>query len=419
VRSHTILPPADLRAFSPRPPRAELRARYGVPEGQRVLVYPGGLNHITKDVIETLCRAVHMLNQRGYPCRLLRSGPGSLDHIGLAPELQAIVTDLGVVPREEVPDLLALADVLVQPGEPGPFDDQRLPGKLPEFLAMGKPVVLPRANLGRAMVDGVDAMLTETGAPEEIADKCIALFDHPQQARALSERARRIAETLFDPRAQAGALLAVYGRAVESFDPQLARELWSGADPQGPVAALLARRLRLLARTPHVPEPRALLQGWAAHVEASVARQQAQESALAAGRQTLAPVQEQAAQLRNALQNQQAEVAWMRATFDDAKRRDETLRQLAAEFKEVRTQLAAAESTRDETLRQLSAQVHETRLHAAEAQRASGEALRQLSAQVHEMHLHLAHAQRTRKRVAIAAAAAVLGLLAALFLKFA
>jgi glycosyltransferase involved in cell wall biosynthesis len=43
---------------------------------------------------------------------------------------------------------LAAADVLVQPGIPGGFNDQRVPSKLLEYFAMGRPVVLPKTNLG-------------------------------------------------------------------------------------------------------------------------------------------------------------------------------------------------------------------------------------------------------------------------------
>ena len=41
----------------------------------------------------------------------------------------------GFVPKARLPRLLALADVLVQPGRAGAFNDYRLPSKLPEFLA--------------------------------------------------------------------------------------------------------------------------------------------------------------------------------------------------------------------------------------------------------------------------------------------
>ena len=47
------------------------------------------------------------------------------------------------------PQLLVAADILVQPdGSPGPFNDYRFPSKLPDFFASGRPVVLPKTNIG-------------------------------------------------------------------------------------------------------------------------------------------------------------------------------------------------------------------------------------------------------------------------------
>ena len=70
---------------------------------------------------------------------------------------------LGQVERRLLIDLLKSADLFVQPGRPGPFNDYRLPSKLPEFMAVGRPIVLPFANVGTRLRDGVDAMLLREG----------------------------------------------------------------------------------------------------------------------------------------------------------------------------------------------------------------------------------------------------------------
>ena len=86
------------------------------------------------------------------------------------PRLADGIRDLGWVARRHIPDLLQAADVLVQPGTPGGFDDYRFPSKLPEFLASGRPVVLPRANVGHDLVHERDALLLERGDAPEIAE---------------------------------------------------------------------------------------------------------------------------------------------------------------------------------------------------------------------------------------------------------
>ena len=56
----------------------------------------------------------------------------------------------------EIPGYLALADAFVQPGAPDDFNRYRLPSKLPEFLAMGRPVILPHCNIGNDLTDGAE-----------------------------------------------------------------------------------------------------------------------------------------------------------------------------------------------------------------------------------------------------------------------
>jgi hypothetical protein len=157
------------------------------------------------------------------------------------------VTQLGILHREALPDLLALADVLVQPGKHDPFEDLRLPGKLPEFFAMGRPVLLPDTNIAGLLQDGVDAIIYRTGTPEEIAEKCLELFANPARARAIGEAGRRFAETHFDPKTQAAKLLEVYEAARDRFDPALAAKLWTDDAERISPSALLVRKLRLLA----------------------------------------------------------------------------------------------------------------------------------------------------------------------------
>ncbi len=248
VYRETVMPGVDLEHFSPRKANPLLRKQYRVAENERVIVYPGGLNEFNKPAIETLCRAVGLINRQGYRCRLLRTGPYALDFIDqLPPDAAASINDLGVLPRSELPDLLALADVFVQPGKIDPFEDLRLPGKLPELLAMGRPVVMPDVNIAHLFRDGVDAVLTRTGTAEEIAAKCVGLFSAPQQAERIGQGGRQFAEKYFDVKSQAKRMANVYKIACDNFDPVIAAEVWRTGDENTPVAVLLARKLKLMA----------------------------------------------------------------------------------------------------------------------------------------------------------------------------
>jgi glycosyltransferase involved in cell wall biosynthesis len=248
VYCETVMPGVDLEFFSPRAVDPLLREKYKIAENERVIVYHGGLNRFTQPLIETLCRAIYLINRQGYPCRLLRAGPFALNFIDqLPPEASTAINDLGVLPRHELPNLLSLADVFVQPGKIDPFEDLRLPGKLPEFLAMGRPVVMPDVNIAHLFRDGVDAVLTQTGSAEEIAEKCIALFSNPQQADRIGKNGRLFAEKYFDVKSQTKLITDVYKIACDNFNPEIAAEVWKLEDINTPVTILLARKLRLLA----------------------------------------------------------------------------------------------------------------------------------------------------------------------------
>ena len=248
VRCETVMIGVDLKFFSPGLADLSLRRKYGVAENERVIVYHGGMNQFTRPSIETLCRAVGLINRQGYPCRLLRTGPTALDFLEQMPhETAAAMSDLGMLPKQQLPGLLALADVFVQPGGIDPFEDLRLPGKVPEFLAMGRPVVMPDINISHLFRDGVDAVLLRTGSAEEIAAKCVELFSNPQRAREIGRAGRRLAERYFDVSSQACLLEGLYKAVCKHFDSTIALETWRDADESTPVTFLLARKLKLLA----------------------------------------------------------------------------------------------------------------------------------------------------------------------------
>jgi len=248
VPCETVMLGIDLEFFSPRPPDPLLRKHYGVAENERVIVYHGGLNGFTKPGIETLCRAVGLINEQGYPCRLLRSGPFALDFLDqLPPAATSMISDLGLLPKQALADLLALSDIFVQPGKMDPFEDLRLPGKVPEFLAMGRPVLMPDVNISHLFREGRGAVFLHAGSAEEIAEKGIDLFSNPKKANEIGRVGRRIAEKYFDVRSQAKRLEAVYELARKHFNPVIAAELWQNKHGSESVTTLLAHKLRRLS----------------------------------------------------------------------------------------------------------------------------------------------------------------------------
>jgi GT2 family glycosyltransferase/glycosyltransferase involved in cell wall biosynthesis len=311
VHCETVMLGVDLESFHPQPANVLLRNQYGIAETERVIVYHGGANSFTKPALETLCRAVGIINDQGHPCRLLRTGPFTLDFLGQLPGAAAsAISDLGVVPKRDLPGLLALADLFVQPGKIDPFEDLRLPGKIPEFLAMGRPVIMPDVGIAYLFQDGVDAVLLGRGDADEIASKCLELFARPRYAEEIGMAGRRLAEKYFDARFQARRLESLYKIACDRFNPSIAREAWRDTTQSTPMPLLLSRKLRLLADLDHVKlecSAKNLLLEHSRHIELMQQRVSGMGKALDAGTVTLRQV---IAERREAIRTMLASGSW-------------------------------------------------------------------------------------------------------------
>lgn len=182
----------DEAMLSPRRPRDEVRAELGLVAGDVAITYPGSVHRVNLPDMRDLYAAVAALRRDGRPVVLVKTGTNSPEAPDL-PRLGEGLRDLGWVPRAAVHELLAAADVLVQPGKPGPFNDYRFPSKLPEFLVSGRPVVLPRANVGLELENGREALVLEHGDAEEIAAAVARLADDPELRTSIGEQGRAFA----------------------------------------------------------------------------------------------------------------------------------------------------------------------------------------------------------------------------------
>ena len=142
---HLLQPGVDFAFYHPRPADAALRRELGLRDGEKVIVFTGSVTFANLAEMRALYDAVKLLNEGGTPTRLVRTGithPDFASQLGYSPA--AFVLELGFVEKAKLPALLALADVLVQPGTAGAFNDYRLPSKLPEFLSSGPAGRAPR-----------------------------------------------------------------------------------------------------------------------------------------------------------------------------------------------------------------------------------------------------------------------------------
>lgn len=199
VPSTVIWPAADARYFQPRPRDERLRAALGFAPGDIVLFYHGNVHTSNAAEVRSLYEAVVLLNQRGLPTQLIRTGRDFPDFL---PEgdawIRPYLIHLGHVGRaKHLPALMALADYFVQPGLPDAFNNYRFPSKLPEFFSLGRPVILPRTNLGGLVRDGEHACVLPRADAAAIADAVAALHADPARVERLSRGALAFAAEHF------------------------------------------------------------------------------------------------------------------------------------------------------------------------------------------------------------------------------
>jgi glycosyltransferase involved in cell wall biosynthesis/2-polyprenyl-3-methyl-5-hydroxy-6-metoxy-1,4-benzoquinol methylase len=207
----------------------ELRATLGIRPEELVVVYTGNVHGSNFQEVRSLVLAVALANRRGFRVKLVRAGLGSFPPSEFSGyDIAQHVIECGFVPHREIPRLLAAADVLVQPGRAGAFNDYRFPSKLPEFLASGRPVILPRSNIGLLVKDGEEAIVLGHGHSAEIADALERLTSDAELRVRIGKNGRAFALNNLDWAKTAATLPGFYDKCLakspSSLQPGIADE---------------------------------------------------------------------------------------------------------------------------------------------------------------------------------------------------
>lgn len=186
--ARTVLwPGADTRLFHPQPRDRALLESLGIPEDHLVFCYTGNVHSANARDVRSLYVAAAILTREGIPTTLLRTGKDYCSFLGPDEQWARDVSiELGYLPYDDIARVLSLSDLLIQPGGDNAFNEFRLPGKLPEFFAMGKPVILPSCNVGRFTRHGQDAWVLPKVDALGIVDAIHHLRAEPTLAERLS-----------------------------------------------------------------------------------------------------------------------------------------------------------------------------------------------------------------------------------------
>lgn len=250
VPNETVMLGVDLNFFKPSTKNYELIKHYEIATQDKIIVYHGGLDPLKFEPMRSLCEAVIALNKRGLSTTLIRTGPNTLPFIKELGELGASkIKDIGIVDKSLLPEILNLADVYVQPGEVNEFEDLRLPGKIPEFFAMGKPVFLPNVNIASLFRDQEDVVILNSANPSGMAEQIHCVLKSAELLGKLSSSSTRIAKEFFDLKKQTLSLESAYKKAIANFDYELTQKCWELAKKDGIDVAAIQRAKAFFQKT--------------------------------------------------------------------------------------------------------------------------------------------------------------------------
>jgi glycosyltransferase involved in cell wall biosynthesis len=188
----TIWPSADDSIFYPRSTKSNICKKYNIIGNPFLIVYTGASHNANFEELRSLYLGVNLINESGINVKLIRTGHNYCDY-GEEYTQWAYqnVINLGYInSRKELGDITSASDIFVQPGKPGPFNDFRFPSKLPEFFATGKPVIIPKTNIGLKTIHLKDAFVVDEVNAEGIYNAVRLLYNDKILYKQLSIGAR-------------------------------------------------------------------------------------------------------------------------------------------------------------------------------------------------------------------------------------
>jgi glycosyltransferase involved in cell wall biosynthesis len=177
----------DVRRFRPRTPDESLRRRLAIPRGVPVAAIVAALrpekNH------ELFLQAAASIRRHLPDARFLVVGDGpqraKLEDLARQLSLHGSVRFLGT--RSDVPELLALADVLVLSSRM-----EANPVSVLEAMACAKPVVATAVgSVPGSVLDGRTGYLVPPANAEELAARVVDLLANPDRAAAFGRAGRQ------------------------------------------------------------------------------------------------------------------------------------------------------------------------------------------------------------------------------------
>jgi glycosyltransferase involved in cell wall biosynthesis len=214
----TIRNGADLDRFTPGSDPGPGRRQLGAADGEVLALYLGthGLCHGLDTVVEA---AFLLADTPGVPVRIALVGEGAKRSELVAQVDQSGVTNLTMhpgVPWDEVPGLLAAADICLVPLRDVPLLSTFIPSKIFEYFAAGKAVIGALRGEAAEILRDAGALVVEPGDPAVLAGAIAELAGDADRRAAMGGEARRYVTTHFDRHQLAIQYRAILARCARS-----------------------------------------------------------------------------------------------------------------------------------------------------------------------------------------------------------
>jgi|GEM_PF-953477 len=246
----TLYPGVDLKRFGGRHKDKELERELRI-EGRTVFLYSGSIAafHDFTAFLEGLPAVV-----KDYPeIVVVQLGHNYIPHL-TEPLLEKLdlanhVVFAGPIPHADMPRYLGLADVFLGVTALNRFNAHRLPSKIPEYMAIGRPILLSDTGAANELEDGAEVIKIKGDSAGEIELAYRRAMDLRSAWSSMGRRLRDKARTIFDWRRNTERLVSYYEEllAVEER-----------IQPEGFDLNIVAERPRVPGSSPQ-PDPRPAL----------------------------------------------------------------------------------------------------------------------------------------------------------------
>ena len=199
--------------------KSAMRKRMGLPE-KNTIIYTGLLS--PEKGVDFLIRTfANMLQKHHYQLLIIADGPEQEAVVKLIAEHNLDGSVLLISRVEEVASYLKASDLFVLPSR---FEG--LSNALLEAMACGLPVISTRVGGSRDIIeDGVNGLLVEVEATDQLRDAMERVLCDRQLAAALGEHARAAVEAKHDMRRIANLYAALYHDLISEVHVKAADEI--------------------------------------------------------------------------------------------------------------------------------------------------------------------------------------------------